>query len=46
MDFKLYVERIAAVIINELYIPDNKKIFPVAEQTPEFISYMLDDIYL
>lgn len=46
IDFKSYVQRIAAVIINELYIAQNEKIFPASELTKDFGSYMLDDVYI
>lgn len=44
--FKNYVQRIAQVIINELYIHQEAKIYPSNEFTKDFASYILDDIYV
>lgn len=44
--FKSYVQRISEVIINELYIHQEAKIYPSHEFTKEYASYILDDIYV
>ena len=34
------------MIISELYLPANQKIFPTYQQNSEFASYLLDDVYI
>ena len=46
ISFNNYVQRISEVIINQLYIHNSVKIFPSHETGKDFISYLLDDIYI
>lgn len=46
IDFKSYVQKVAAVIIAELYVAQEEKIFPATEINKEFGSFVLDDVYI
>lgn len=46
MDFRNYVERVAAIIIGEFYMTQNQKIFPAFEMTKDFAVFVLDDMII
>jgi|JI9StandDraft_1071089.scaffolds.fasta_scaffold1394400_2 hypothetical protein len=46
MDFKNYVEKAARLVISELSLPQNLKLFAPVEQSKEHAMYLLDDIKL
>ncbi|MCB0369728.1 MAG: hypothetical protein KDD45_09890 [Bdellovibrionales bacterium] len=46
IDFKSYILSVAWVIINELYVNQNEKIFPAFEMTKDYASFALDDVYI
>ena len=46
MYFRAYVQKIVEVLINELYIPQQNKVFPYREWHRDFASFVLEDVYI
>jgi hypothetical protein len=44
MDFRKYVQKVAEVIINELYVPQEHRLYPVHSSSNLYASYLLDDV--
>jgi uncharacterized protein with NAD-binding domain and iron-sulfur cluster len=46
IDFKKYSRKVIEVLVNELHVTNDKRIFPQKEWTNEFASYIVDDVYV
>jgi ribosome-associated toxin RatA of RatAB toxin-antitoxin module len=46
IDFKNYVQRLVEVIVNELYVTQEVRIYPVYESSKDYASYLIDDIQI
>lgn len=44
ISFKTYIQRIAEVIVNELYVSQDQRIFPFCDLSKEHAAYEVDDV--
>ena len=44
ISFKTYIKRIAEVIVNELYVSQDQRIFPFCDSSKEHAVYELEDV--
>ena len=46
LDFRNYIHKLAEVIVNELYVSQEARMYPYHELTQDYASYIVDDVYL